>query len=362
MAEIEILNQDVLMEIFSYLNIHDRQSMGLVCKKWQAIYEIMLKSIHEMCCKVSSDIEHKLFVEIQNNVLVLHTHERVHIEKPLKKFANNLKKIIIWDLRESDDLPPDFYGLLTKYQNLSFTHFDCHYSQSIEKLLKFLPTDNQEDLSIIFIDRYSDVTEHDLDDVDVLGEMTKKVLTQTKFKFLIIDSLQFSDISWFEGMSTLTKMFIRFKELDLFSLHWSELNPNIEIITIFKDELDDYRIVKELRKIFRKHTIQFNSEDVSSETTLNEMLSLPNLRFLSFYTCSETFSNLEIIPFEQPESYSAIKDQIKSFVQRSRILETYYISCSKLNETVHKVASDIGHKCKMGDLIEIYGWTDVTPF
>ncbi|KAK0179373.1 hypothetical protein PV327_005131 [Microctonus hyperodae] len=374
MAEIEGLNEDVLLEIFSYLNIHDRQSMGLVCKKWQAVYEIMLDSIHKMCCNVFSDIGHEPFVEIKNNVLFLHTHKRVYTEKPLKKFASNLTKIIIMDFDDSDDLPPSFYELLTKCTKLSFIHLDCHYSQSAEEFLKFLPTDNLEDLSIILNDRYVDlsidITEYyHIDDEWRLCQLMGTVLAKSKLKSLNLANVNIPEMSWSEEMNTLTKIFIRLKDSEYLNFDVTKLQ-NLEMLAISCDKMYNDPLLTELMKNCRKlHFIRFDSEEVLSETTLNEMMSLPNLRYLSLSTRDDTyetwhqFSNLEVIRIGQYlEPFSATKDQIKSFLQRSRNLKTYYFSCSELIEMVDQVASDIGHECKMGDFMEMNGWTDVIPF
>ncbi|KAK0174246.1 hypothetical protein PV327_011109 [Microctonus hyperodae] len=321
MAEIEILNDDVLREIFSYLNLRDRVRMGLVCKKWQNVHKSMMRSIHKMYCDVYHHICEpvvKPSVDILNNVLVLSICTRPYLAKRLKKFASNLHTIVIHDTECDCYMLYKFYRLLPKCTKLKSAQLNCNIPMTATAFLQFLPTDNLENLSINMSFRPYPIV------ISELSELMRKVLAKSrKLKSLNVRKMPISKGSWAE-------------------------------------------LIRKCRKL---HTIRIDSEFSLPENILKEMMSLQNLRNLFLYAYSgsyETwhqFSNLEnicILQFNQPYSLPT-KNQIKSFLQRSRNLKTYYFFSNKLTEMVQQVASDIGHECKKNDFEYLDEWIHIIP-
>lgn len=103
-------------------------------------------SVHKMCC-VSVSVLRERYVEIIGNVLNIKTNNPADLEGPLKKFASHLEKIQITD-ESQEEIPSHIYELLTECTNLNYAQLKCRWSRSVERFLKFLPTDNLEDLSI----------------------------------------------------------------------------------------------------------------------------------------------------------------------------------------------------------------------
>ncbi|KAK0071158.1 hypothetical protein PV325_013370 [Microctonus aethiopoides] len=207
MAGIEILNHDVLREIFSYLDIYDRVRMGLVCKKWHNVVEIMMGSIRKMCLHVTNDDKPGRFSQIHHNVLEISTNNPRDLKKPWEKFANNLNEIQIKYISYKRMLP-NFYKLLAKSTQLKYAQFMCLKLRSLRLLLEFLPTENLENLSI-------DLLEFDYGGArPEWNHLIGNVLSKTpKLKALELNSLPISELSSIGGMETLEALFIQMKAL-----------------------------------------------------------------------------------------------------------------------------------------------------
>lgn len=85
-------------------------------------------------------------VQMKGDVLHIMTDNIADIEKLLKKLGSHLKKIHIMDETQVG-IPPKIYKLLTK-SKLSYARVTCRKIRSCERFLKFLPTENLEQLSI----------------------------------------------------------------------------------------------------------------------------------------------------------------------------------------------------------------------
>ncbi|KAK0079157.1 hypothetical protein PV325_001651 [Microctonus aethiopoides] len=169
MAEIEILNHDVLREIFSYLDIYDRVRMGLVCKKWHNVIEIMMGSIHKMWLCVIDDDKLERILQIRHDVLELS--------------ANN---------------PTD----LEKCTQLKYARFECSKSRSLRLLLEALPTENLETLSMQLLGlKYRGVRPE-------WNHLMGNILSKTpKLKALELNFVPISELSSIGGMGTLETLY-----------------------------------------------------------------------------------------------------------------------------------------------------------
>ncbi|KAK0172497.1 hypothetical protein PV328_005807 [Microctonus aethiopoides] len=363
MATIELLNYDVLLELFSYLSLYERQRMGLVCKKFQNIYEIMMGSVRKMCY-VSVSFPQRRYVEIIGDVLNIKTNNPADLEEPLKKFAGRLKKIQITD-DSQEEIPSNIYELLTKCTNLSYAQLKCRWSRSVEQFLKFLPTDNLEDLSIHLHASYESVRPrlH-----DIIGDVLSKT---PNLKSLNLHNVPISELSSIGGTGTLKTLFLNMIDLRRLNFDMTKLQ-NLETLILSCIRMENDADITELIRNSKKlHSIEFASSDVLSKTILNEMISLPNLRRLHLLTIRNSyeswhkFSNLEDIHVNQVERFLLTRDQIKSFLKRSKNLKTYSFEItqqSRFNELFREVASDIGHKCKKHNFVEWTRWHKAIPF
>ncbi|KAK0084852.1 hypothetical protein PV325_006267 [Microctonus aethiopoides] len=359
MAGIEILNHDVLREIFSYLDIYDRVRMGLVCKKWHNVVEIMMGSIHKMCIHVVDIRDHRSYSKkIQNDVLKIRTSNGRYLEKPLRKFASNLYKIKIED-NGRWDTSPYIYKLLKKCTNLTYARLVCQRSQSVEHFLEFLPTDNLEDLSIILN------LKRKMEQWPRNSYMDKVLANSPKLKSLELHNVPITELSSIGGMETLKALYINVEELPHLSFDMKKLR-NLETLVITCMQLGSRdNLINLIRNCKKLHSVRFGSDDPSYEIILNEMISLPNLRrlcLLDFYESWHNFSNLEEIQIWYDEPSSMTKDQIKSFLERSENLKTYYFFDSEFEELFQNVVIEIGHECERKDIKECKHWYYAIPF
>ncbi|KAK0179379.1 hypothetical protein PV327_005137 [Microctonus hyperodae] len=361
MATIEILNEDVLREIFSYLSFHERYQMGFVCKKWRNVHESMI-SIHRLHCVKRDFVNHKRLIQIFNDTLDVLIDDRADVVALLKKYASAFKEIIIKDIAQ-ENIPRSIYKLLSESTQLNYVDFHCERSESLERFLKFLPTKNLEYLSINFGTMCKCIEPR-------LNFHLKKVLGKTtKLKHLHFDSMYISEFPLIGGIGTLKKLTLRIIDTTALNSNIEKLQ-NLETLDIVCQEIYNAANITKLMRICRKlHTIQFWSHDMLPETTLNEMISLPNLRNLNLITIKNSykswykFSNLERIGIWQKEALSPTRDQIQSFLERSKNLKTYEFMFVKpnghFNNLFQKVATDIGHKCERYCSIERSAWKDM---
>ncbi|KAK0172500.1 hypothetical protein PV328_005810 [Microctonus aethiopoides] len=322
--------------------------MGLVCKKWQNIHNIMLRSIHKMRVDLTDDVRCRRFVRHHQNVLEILTNNLADIEKPLEKLASNLNKIDIED-KTQHGISSDVYKLLSNCTELKYIRLCCRRSQSVKEFLKFLPTDNLEHLLIQLPRTYEDDQPH-------LNHLMKTALAKTsKLKTLELCDVPISELSSIGRPGTLKELYIKVDRLPLLNFNMKNLQ-NLETLIIICYLVDNSTITELMRNCRKLHSFAIRTKDILPETTLNEMMSLPNLRRLHLlsennsYQSWHKFSNLEDIAIIYQEPVSVTRDQIISFLQRSKNLKTYSIHCNKectaLNEFFCEVASDIGHECK----------------
>lgn len=142
-----------------------------VCKKWQNIHQIMLRSIHEMKVDLTDDVKCRRFVRHHQNVLEVLTDNLVDIEKSLEKLASSLNKIDIND-KTQQGIPSDVYKLLSKCTELKYIRLCCCRSRSVKEFLTFLPTDNLEHLLIQLPRSYEGAQPHFNDLMKIVSVFT----------------------------------------------------------------------------------------------------------------------------------------------------------------------------------------------
>ncbi|KAK0084847.1 hypothetical protein PV325_006262 [Microctonus aethiopoides] len=311
----------------------------------------MMGTVRKMCCCVFVSVPRRRYVEIIGDVLNITTINPADLEEPLKKFAGRLKKIQITD-QSQEEIPPNIYELLIKCTNLSYAQFKCRWSRSVDQFLKFLPTDNLEDLSI----HLSNHLHARLEPVRPrLNQIIGDVLSKTpNLKSLNLRNVPMSELSSIGGTGTLKTLFLQMMDLRRLNFDMTKLQ-NLETLILLCVRMDNDADITELIRNSKKlHSIEFAVTNILSETTLNEMMSLPNLRRLHLLTIKNSyelwhkFSNLEDIQINQVKCFSSTRDQIKSFLKRSENLKTYYFEIAEqienFNELIDEIASEIGHK------------------
>ncbi|KAK0172499.1 hypothetical protein PV328_005809 [Microctonus aethiopoides] len=365
MAEIDRLNHDVLREIFLYLSFCERQRMGLVCKKWQNVVEIMMGSIHKLRCHVYGLEGSWRRVQMKGSVLDITTDNIADIEKVLKKLGSHLEKIQIMD-DTVKEIPPKIYKLLIKSKNLSYALLKCRRTRSCERFLKFLPTKNLEQLSIQMFHVFDDV-QHELD--YHVGKVLKKT---PKLESLELKCVPISELpSSFGGIGTIKALYLRMVGSPRLNFDMKKLQ-NLEMLIYIFSNSDEVEAITKLMINCRKlRSIFFSSKDILPETTLNVMMSLPNLRRLNLLTTESSyeswhqFSNLENIHLIQHKFLFSTRNQIINFLQRSKNLKTFYVEISynhqDYNECIQQIASDIGHECKAERCDDWIWWPDTIP-
>ncbi|KAK0179381.1 hypothetical protein PV327_005139 [Microctonus hyperodae] len=365
MEEIEILNHDVLREIFSYLSFRDQLNVAAVCKKWQYVVDIMMGSIRKMCCLVNKDINcSKLSVQIRKDVVYVTTRYVTFLGKPLKKFGANLTKIQIEDRSCHHYISIFFYELLKNCTKLKHARLIFGHDFGImENFLKSLPTDNLEHLSIYYTSRSNSCRSSN-------NNALASVLAKSpKLKSL---DLNYTPIQYLEsigGTKTLTALFIAAKKIPRLNFNMKELK-NLETLSIHS--LGNDRMATEITKLIRNcrklHSIRFECVDILPETILDEMMSLPNLRRLCLCTSEGSyeswykFSNLEDIQISQCQPLLTSRDQIKNFLQRSNKLKTYYFPGCGIDHLFLKLVSDLRYECISSCVTEWHHWHSTIPF
>ncbi|KAK0179434.1 hypothetical protein PV327_005186 [Microctonus hyperodae] len=350
MAEAQILNFDVLLEIFSYLKIRERLRMELVCKQWRDASQFMLGSINTMDCLVHDDDACERFVEFaEEEILYVWSNIETDLEKALKKFAHTLNKIIIMDDRRNAYMSRYFYKLLNKCTLLKYAEFECRHPRSLERFLKYLPTDNLKHLSIYF----TPGSKHYRPLQDTL--INEALSKAKKLKSLNLNDVPVTVLQSIGGTNTLKLLFIKIKSLPQLNFHMNTLQ-NLETLVIECNQFHSTAEITQLMKTCRQlHSVCIRSTNILPKTTLNEMMTLPNLQRLSLSTSSNgyeswhQFSNLVDIQISQGEPFSLTKNQILSFLQRSKNLKTYDFSIRNdnrhFNKVIREVGSHIGHEC-----------------
>ncbi|KAK0172493.1 hypothetical protein PV328_005804 [Microctonus aethiopoides] len=343
MAKIEMLNYDVLREIFLYLNIYDRVRMGLVCKKWHNVVEIMMGSIRKMYFYVTKDDKSGRFSKIYRDLLQISTNNPRDLKKPWKKYGNNLNEIQIVYLSYKTMLPK-FYKLLAKSTQLKYARFKCSKLETLRLLLEFLPTENLENLSVHLLESEYRVY------LPEWNHLMGNILSKTpKLKALELNYLPISELSSIGGMGTLETLFIQTTDLPRLNFDINELR-NLKTLSLFCPGYNIPDITKLMKKCRKIHTLRIISMCRLPEDTMNEMISLPNLRRLHLFKTSNScdwdkFSNLEEIRISHNECYPKSRDQIISFLQRSKNLKYFDLHSWRhrdFNRVIRKIIRDIG--------------------
>lgn len=181
-----------------------------------------------------------------------------------------------------------------------------------------------------------------------------------------------SELSSIGGMGTLKTLYLRLSGLPRLNFDMTKLQ-NLETLVISCMQMENNSDITELLRNTKKlHSIEFASTNILPETALNEMMSLPNLRrlhlmtFRNSYESWHKFSNLEDIQINQVQDFLSTRDQIKSFLKRSKNLKTYHFEITEricdFNKLIDEVASDIGHECKKSNFDEWTQWHNTIPF
>lgn len=174
-----------------------------------------------------------------------------------------------------------------------------------------------------------------------------------------------TELSSIGGMETLNALYIQAKELPHLSFDMKKLR-NLETLVITCDEINNpTNLIKLIRNCKKLQNFRFGYENISYDTILNEMISLPNLRRLCLLNSYESwyeFSNLEDIQiwFKKPSSMTI--DQIKSFLERSENLKTYYFFYPEFNDMFQNVVFKLGHECERKDIKDWMYWYYAIPF
>ncbi|KAK0179378.1 hypothetical protein PV327_005136 [Microctonus hyperodae] len=328
-------------------------------------------SIHKIWCSVVDHRNLEEIVGIQDDVFKVWTDDPKDIKEPLEKYGSDLKKIIIQD-EGDEDIPPSIYQLLAKCTKLNYARVECRDHDRLELFLKYLPADNLEDLSINFRNTREDYHKNNDKITSRLNPLMRNVLEKTlKLKSLELNYVPISKLPYIGGMETLKSLYINTRNLPLFNFDMQKLK-NLETLSISFDYIKNENTITELIRTCRKlHSIRFNASRILPRAVLNEMMSLPNLRRLHLSTTSDSyelwhnFSNLEEIRISQYKPLKSTEDEIKSFIQRSSNLKTYYFlfeSCGEFNKLFHQLSCQMGHECENHYPNEWTNWYNSTPF
>ncbi|KAK0071386.1 hypothetical protein PV326_001306, partial [Microctonus aethiopoides] len=159
-AEIEILDYDVLIKIFSYLNFYDRVRVGLECSRWN--YDE---------------------IDTQNALLYHYISDYT-----------------------SEGLSTNIYKLLKQSRNLKHIELTCWGSRSCERFLKYVPKNSLKYLSISL--RLQPTTKNEW------GLAVNKVLKKMpRLKSLELQCVPIGNLSSIGGKQTLKALFIGMPDL-----------------------------------------------------------------------------------------------------------------------------------------------------
>ncbi|KAK0094139.1 hypothetical protein PV326_011734 [Microctonus aethiopoides] len=253
-------------------------------------------------------------------------------------------------------------------KKLSYAQVSCRRIRSCERFLKFLPTENLEQLSIQMFYLSDDAQPQ-------LNDHVRKVLMNTpKLESLELEGVPISELPSFGGIGTIKALYFRiFRMIGTPRLNFDMKKlQNLEVLIYIFSKLGEVEAITKLMMNCKQlHSVSFSSEDILPETTLNVMMSLPNLRHLHLFTIKSSyeswhqFSNLENIYLSQYKFLLSTRNQIIDFLRRSKNLKTYYFDirdhCQDFNEFFQQVASDIGHECKAKDSNDWMWWPDTIP-
>ncbi|KAK0075907.1 hypothetical protein PV326_011195 [Microctonus aethiopoides] len=227
----------------------------------------MMRSILEMECKVGRQYyrfgDH---AELIGNRLHFVTSQLSKAEKCITNISSHLKKIIIRD-GTREGISSKIYKLLNN--NLNNFEFSCCSVRSYERCLKYLPKNNFEHLSV-FVGLPSSL--RTADDYETVAEQmekhTEKALSKMpKLKYLNLNHVPIKQLFLSKGMETLRALYIQIPEL-------LNINSNINKLKIFEN----------LEILYQEYP----------ETTLNVMISLPNLRRLYLSTKTGSYKSWQM--------------------------------------------------------------------
>lgn len=187
-----------------------------------------------------------------------------------------------------------------------------------------------------------------------------------------LNNAPISDLTSIGGKGNLNSLFIDTLRLPRLKFDMKDVQ-NLETLVISCDTMESTSYIADLMKNCRKlHSIYFDGSDILPETILNDIMSMPNLRRLHLSTTKNSyesswykFSNLVEIRVSQQEPFSSTKEQIISFLQRSKHLRTFYFlhqSCLGFNKLFQEVASEMCHGCKKHYPTDWTNWYNAIPF
>ncbi|KAK0073123.1 hypothetical protein PV325_010255 [Microctonus aethiopoides] len=216
--------------------------------------------------------------------------------------------------------------------------------ETLRLLLEFLPTENLENLSVHLLESEYRVY------LPEWNHLMGNILSKTpKLKALELNYLPISELSSIGGMGTLETLFIQTTDLPRLNFDINELR-NLKTLSLFCPGYNIPDITKLMKKCRKIHTLRIISMCRLPEDTMNEMISLPNLRRLHLFKTSNScdwdkFSNLEEIRISHNECYPKSRDQIISFLQRSKNLKYFDLHSWRhrdFNRVIRKIIRDIG--------------------
>ncbi|KAK0175192.1 hypothetical protein PV327_008962 [Microctonus hyperodae] len=305
MTTIDNLPPDVLREIFLYIDFSERQRLSLVCKKWQNINHIILRSIRKIVLRFTMLFLDITIVKQYGDIITFMAFGPDEFGIALERLSDHLEGIEILD---KDTLGANysinFWKSIALCKKLTYARFLCDTSSRMAEFLKYLPTDNLEHLSIVSAGAVQE--KFDLELQDRINEVLTKA---TKLISVDMFNMPIRQIRAIKGLQNLKSLYITIKKPFSFRFDNMEL-PNLETIVVKGNIVQDI-IIAELYKCRKLRTVSLITSNLYSKNILNLILALPKLR------------HLQLLPYED-QKYSPINfEEMLDLSQRPKKLKTY---------------------------------------
>ncbi|KAK0166018.1 hypothetical protein PV328_004478 [Microctonus aethiopoides] len=335
MATIDHLPSDVLREIFSYIKVVKRQKLSYVCKKWQSVNQLMLRSMKKLVCHC--EIHFNSSVVTQYDDMINFTdYIPDKFEVLLRRFCDHVKEVEILG-NTPCFFSTSFWEAFALCTKLTYARFLCYTSGFLNEFLIYLPTDNLENLSI------ENRETHDEFNPDLQNYIIEVLTKAKKLKTIDICRVPMDELRSIGGLDNLQSLYIKVMKPLHLSFGSMKL-PNLETIVIEGSKLDDVIISELVTKCENLHTVSLITENLFCKATLKEIMKLPNLR------------NIRISPrFLFDEDPSITKDVISVLLQRSKNLKTFYFY-HDLNYLFNDVIREAGYNCDQCYDHRYYEW------
>ncbi|KAK0081130.1 hypothetical protein PV326_007844 [Microctonus aethiopoides] len=273
MTTIDDLNEYCLIEIFSYLDIRQRQRLESVCKRWRDIIPIMWLPMRKFEFVLSGPNTPSHLITIRNGLKVK-SKNLSHLGVILEKFHGDLEKLAIraeFMLDQPlDNVPNCIPKLIIENENL--TSLEIHLNHPIYKeCLQFLKTDNLQHLKLSLHIRYKSST-------SLLDVIKKFVLSAPRLETLHLTNVKIS-IEEINKITTLKSLYLnnldksptlsveKFNFINLESIHLLQC-PNVN---------DDFikQLVEDCKKLCN---VELYNCDRITARGLIPITTLPKLR------------------------------------------------------------------------------------